>query len=180
MQGENKLQLKADMVELLLRLPIDLSDLIEPEDLRAGLHHQDDVVRCRTLTALHKLFDAKGLAVALKELEVLHPLPSQFFQGTLRHILRQNTRLLWDRDYRRLLQGKLEEFRRLQQQDTSDAESLGYRHSGWRLGMRIAAIFETGPADSVRTWRKSPRRKRLPYPGALRWERFELMGGAWL
>jgi hypothetical protein len=72
--------------------PLDGSTV---EDYLPGLHHEEDLVRCRVLNFLYNFFKEKSLPAVLSEVIRTDRPPSLFFSGTLGHLLSLHPHIHW-------------------------------------------------------------------------------------
>ena len=82
------------------------------EDFLSGLHHRDELFRCKILRFLYKHFEEKSLSRILSEVQNIKPPPTPLFYGTLCHFLRLHPRVDWTKDLEKLV--------RLRGEDTSE------------------------------------------------------------
>ncbi len=101
LKKENEKDIKALMVQLLLHFhnsPVEGSSL---SDYLSGLHHRDELFRCKILHFLHKHYGGEALSAILQEAIKIIPPPSLFFSMTLNHYLRLHPEIMWDEEIRR-------------------------------------------------------------------------------
>jgi hypothetical protein len=107
LQKEKEHQVKALLAQLLLLFnnhPIEGSRL---EDYLSGLHHRDELFRCKMLHFLHKHYGGEGLALILEEAIQIAPPPSLFFYMTLSHYLRLHPRINWEEEIQKIIWSKI-------------------------------------------------------------------------
>jgi hypothetical protein len=178
LREENQVEVKALMIELLIRNPEGFPEEIMPEDLCVGLHHPDEVVRSRTLMTLHERFGSKGLRIALREIDNLTGTPSVVFFGTLRHLVRKHPELMWEADCRSSLVQKVRSFMHMGNAEWEEEGSVTLFPPAWRLGCRIASIPDNREKEpNGFASRKTVVNGRQGHPSELlRIERFKAMG----
>jgi len=95
---ENHQQAKALMVELLLRLcEAPLAGSL-PEDYLPGLHHEDELIRCKTALFLYKHYGRTALPLMVSEVfRINHPL-SLLFCKTICHFVQLHPEISWAED----------------------------------------------------------------------------------
>ncbi len=101
LKKENEKDIKALMVQLLLHFhhsPVEGSSL---SDYLSGLHHPDELFRCKILHFLHKHYGGEALSAILQEAIKIAPPPSLFFSMTLNHYLRLHPEIMQDEEIRR-------------------------------------------------------------------------------
>lgn len=178
LRDETHLKVKAALVELLLSLPAGPLIGMKAKDYRAGLHHSDELVRCQTLVVLHRDFGAKGLLLALTEVDIFNRMPSLFFRGALRHLICQYPELLGNPDIRIIFDNRLKNLLRIGRLESprEQSESMGY--PGWRLAYRLTCSAEALPdnSSSIKEERNRAAGAHHYYSGAFRGERFKMMG----
>jgi hypothetical protein len=107
LQKEKEHQVKALMTQLLIHFsdyPIEGSRL---EDYLSGLHHRDDLLRCKILHFLYKNYGGEALPLILQEaIKIISP-PSLFFYMTLNHYLRLHPEIKWDEDIQKTIWSKI-------------------------------------------------------------------------
>ena len=107
LQKEKECQVKALMTQLLLHFfnyPIEGSSL---EDYLSGLHHQDEIFRCKILHFLYKHYGGKALPTILQEVIKITPSPSLFFYMTLSHYLKLHPEIKWDEDTQKTIWSRI-------------------------------------------------------------------------
>jgi hypothetical protein len=158
------------MVELLLSLPAGSPVGLQPKDYRAGLHHADDLVRCRTLLTLHREFGSEGLLVVLREIDLVGTTPSLFFRGTLGHLFRQHPELIENPEMRSMYGSKLKDLLQMDALKRLKEPPDGIRYPSRRLAYRLSCTADGFPDN--------PTSIKEEKEGALRLERFKRMGHA--
>jgi hypothetical protein len=107
LQEEKECQVKALMTQLLIHFfnyPIEGSRL---EDYLSGLHHRDEIFRCKILHFLYKHYGGEALPLILQEtVKIISPL-SLFFYMTLNHYLRLHPEIRWDQDIQKTIWSKI-------------------------------------------------------------------------
>ena len=106
LQKETEYQVRALMTQLLFHIsncPIEGSRL---EDYLAGLHHRDELFRCKTLLFLYKHYGGKALPLILQEVIKIIPSPSLSFYMTLNHYLRLHPETKWEEDIKKKIWSK--------------------------------------------------------------------------
>jgi len=101
LRKEKESQIKALFVQLLCHFnirPVENSSLW---DYVSGLHHPDELIRCKVLHFLYKHYGGKSLSPILKEVIRVVPPPSLFFSMALNHYLRLNPEVMEDETIRR-------------------------------------------------------------------------------
>ena len=107
LQKEKECQVRALMTQLLLHFyntPIEGSTL---EDYPSGLHHQDELFRCKILHFLYKHYGGEALPTILQEVIKITPSPSLFFYMTLNHYLWLHPEIKWDEDIQKTIWSKI-------------------------------------------------------------------------
>jgi hypothetical protein len=92
---DNKIEIRALWIELLLVCcshPLDGSTV---EDYLPGLHHEEDLAQCRVLNFLYNFFKEKALPAVLSEVLKTDRPPSLGFSGTLGHFLSLHPKIHW-------------------------------------------------------------------------------------
>ncbi len=107
LQKEKECQVKALLTQLLIHFsnyPIEGSSL---EDYLLGLHHRDELFRCKILHFLYKHYGGEALPLILQETIKIIPPPSLFFYMTLNHYLRLHPEMKWDEDIQKTIWSKI-------------------------------------------------------------------------
>jgi len=99
-RNEKERQIKAHLVQLLLHLSHDPAEGSTWWDYVPGIHHKDEVIRCKVLHFLYKHFGAKALPAILQEVIRVVPPPSLFFLMALNHYLRLHPEVMEDETIR--------------------------------------------------------------------------------
>jgi len=89
------------LVELTLtgsNIPVQGSSLF---DYMPGLHHKDDLIRCKTLNFLYHHFEDSALPPILQEVLKMNPPPSILFCGTLGHFFCRHPNISWAKGLKR-------------------------------------------------------------------------------
>ena len=89
------------LVELLLvcsDIPVQGSSHF---DYMPGLHHKDDLIRCKTLNFIYRHFGERALPSILQEVLKMNPPPSVLFCGTLGHFFCRHPNMSWTRGLKR-------------------------------------------------------------------------------
>lgn len=100
LQKEKECRIKALLIQLLLHFdkhPMEGSSL---EDYIPGLHHRDEVFRCKVLHFLYKHYGEEALSPILQEVVKIDPPPSLFFSMTVNHYLRSHPEITRDEEIR--------------------------------------------------------------------------------
>jgi hypothetical protein len=103
LQKETECQVRALMTQLIFHFksyPIEGS---RSEDYLSGLHHPDELFRCKILNFLYKHYGGEALPLILKEAINIIPPPSLFFYMTLNHYLRLHPEINWDEDVQKTI-----------------------------------------------------------------------------
>lgn len=103
LQKEEECQVRALMAQLLLHFsnyPIEGSSL---EDYLPGIHHRDELFRCKILHFLYKHYGGEALSAILQEVIKIVPPPSLFFSMTLNHYLRLHPEMKWEEEIQRTI-----------------------------------------------------------------------------
>ena len=106
LQKEKECQVKALMTQLLIHFynhPMEGSNL---GDYLSGLHHRDELFRCKILHFLHKHYGGEALSAILQEVIKIVPPPSLFLSMTLNHYLRLHPEIKWNEEIRRTILSK--------------------------------------------------------------------------
>jgi len=106
LQKEKEDPVRAPMVQLLLHFynsPMEGSTL---KDYLSGLHHRDELFRCKILHFLYKHYGEEALPLILQEAIKTAPPPSLFFSMALNHYLRLHPEIMWDGETRRTILSK--------------------------------------------------------------------------
>jgi len=107
LQKERECQVKALMTQFLIHFsnyPIEGSSL---EDYLSGLHHRDELFRCKILHFLYKHYGGEALPLILQEaIKIISP-PSLFFYMTLNHYLRLHPEIKWDEDIQKTIWSRI-------------------------------------------------------------------------
>ena len=113
---------KALLVELLVRFTEDPVTGTTPDDYLPGLHHKDELVRCKTLHFLYNHYGTRALLPMVSEVfKVEHPL-SALFCRTLCHFVQLHPQISW-----------VEEVEKIKGSDGMMAESTYGRDPRWIL-----------------------------------------------
>lgn len=107
LQKETECQVRALMTQFIFHFnnyPIEGSRL---EDYLSGLHHRDELFRCKILNFLYKHYGAEALPLILKETINIIPPPSLFFYMTLNHYLRLHPEIKWDEDVQKTIWSRI-------------------------------------------------------------------------
>ena len=107
LQKEKECQVKAPMTQLLIhfyKYPIEGSSL---EDYLSGLHHRDELFRCKILHFLYKHYGGEALPLILQEAINIIPPPSLFFYMTLNHYLRLHPEIKWEEEIQRTIWSRI-------------------------------------------------------------------------
>ena len=107
LQKEKECQVRALMSQLLLHFynyPIEGSSL---EDYLPGLHHTNELFRCKTLLFLYKHYGGEALPLILQEAIKIIPPPSLIFYMTLNHFLRLHPEMKWDEEIKKEIWSKI-------------------------------------------------------------------------
>ena len=107
LQKETECQVRALMIQLILHFnnyPIEGSRL---EDYLSGLHHRDELFRCKILNFLYKHYRGEALPLILKEVVNIIPPPSLFFYMTLSHYLRLHPEINWDEEIQKIIWSRI-------------------------------------------------------------------------
>lgn len=107
LQKEKECQVKALMSQLLIHFynyPIEGSSL---EDYLSGLHHREELFRCKTLHFLYKHYGGEALPLILQEAINIIPPPSLFFYMTLNHYLRLHPEMKWGVEIQRTIWSRI-------------------------------------------------------------------------
>jgi hypothetical protein len=153
-------------------------------DYIPGLHHPDEMFRCKVLRLLYRHFGATALSVVLNETPKIKPPPTPLFYGTLCHFLRLHPGGDWTKDIERLVRQRGE-----------TPSDHGKRDGLWILLQEVRAFLTRNqvltmhtplssfPEEEVGKERRSSRESRVerdkggPYSSnrmtGLRLERFE-------
>ena len=92
---ENNPQARALMVELLLRFCETPLRGSFPEDYIPGLHHKDELIRCKTCHFLYKHYGGRALSPMISEVfKINHPL-SILFCKTICHFVQLHPEISW-------------------------------------------------------------------------------------
>lgn len=102
-RNEKERQVKAHLVQLLLHLQLHPAEGSTGWDYVPGIHHRDEVFRCKVLHFLYEHFGAKALPAILQEAIRIVPPPSLFFSMALNHYLRLNPEVMEDETIRRAI-----------------------------------------------------------------------------
>ena len=117
LQKETECQVRALMTQLIFHFnnyPIEGSML---EDYLSGLHHQDELFRCKTLHFLYKHYGGEALPLILQEaIKIISP-PSLFFYMTLNHYLRLHPEIKWDEDIQKTIWSRINVSRNQNEKD---------------------------------------------------------------
>lgn len=111
LQKEKECRGRALMIELLLHFynfPTEGSSL---EDYLSGLHHQDELFRCKVLHFLYKHYGGEALPQILQEVTKITPSPSLFFYMTLNHYLRLHPEIKWEENLQKTIWSRINFFR---------------------------------------------------------------------
>ena len=99
---ENHQQAKALMVELLLRLcEAPLAGSL-PEDYLPGLHHEDELIRCKTALFLYRHFGRAALPPMVSEVFKINCPLSLLFCKTICHFVQLHPEISWAEDLEKL------------------------------------------------------------------------------
>jgi hypothetical protein len=99
---ENHQQAKALMVELLLRLcEAPLAGSL-PEDYLPGLHHEDELIRCKTALFLYSHYGRTALASMVSEVFKINCPLSLLFCKTICHFVQLHPEISWAEDLEKL------------------------------------------------------------------------------
>ena len=107
LQKDKEHRIKALMTQLLLHFnnhPIENSRL---EDYLSGLHHRDELFRCKILHFLYKHYGEEALPSILKEAINIVPAPSLFFYMTLNHYLRLHPEINWVEEIQKIIWSRI-------------------------------------------------------------------------
>ncbi len=107
LQKESGCKAKALMAQLLLHFsdcPVEGSTL---QDYLPGLHHRDELFRCKTLLFLYKYYGGEALPLILEEAVKIIPPPSLLFYMTLNHYLRLHPEMKWDEEIKKTIWSKI-------------------------------------------------------------------------
>ena len=99
---ENHSQTRALMVELLFRFRESPLAGSLPEDYLPGLHHEDELIRCKTALFLYKHYGRTALPLMVSEVfRINHPL-SLLFCKTICHFVQLHPEISWAEDLEKL------------------------------------------------------------------------------
>lgn len=103
LREERNNRVRAFWVELLLHLYRNPLPGSRMEDYLHGLHHPDELFRCKTLYFLYENYNGKILLGVLKEIPGIKPPPTLLFCKTLRHYLSLHPELNWIQELKSLV-----------------------------------------------------------------------------
>ena len=152
LQKETEYPVKALMIQLLLfsDCPIEGSRL---EDYLPGLHHRDDLFRCKILLFLYKHYSGEALPFILQEAIKINPPPSVFFYMTLNHYLRLHPEMKWDKEIKKTIWSKISDSRNQIEKDGMRILFEQIKHSIPRH--EFLALLNTCEHSSMRTSKES-------------------------
>lgn len=107
LQKEKEYQVRALMTQLLILFnnhPIEGSKL---ESYLSGLHHRDELFRCKILHFLYKHYGGEALPLILKEAVNIVPSPSLIFYMTLSYYLRFHPGINWEKEIQKLIWSRI-------------------------------------------------------------------------
>lgn len=107
LQKEKEYKERALLTQLLLYFynsPVEGSCL---EDYLSGLHHQDELFRCKILHFIYKHYGGEALPAILQEVIKITPPSSLFFYMTLNHYLSLHPEIKWDEDIRKTIWSRI-------------------------------------------------------------------------
>ena len=90
--------LLAELMLICSDIPVQGSSLF---DYMPGLHHKDDLFRCKTLNFIYDHFGERALPSILQEVLKMNPPPSVLFCGTLGHFFCRHPNMSWARGLKR-------------------------------------------------------------------------------
>jgi len=117
LQKEKECQVRALITQLLIHFshyPIEGSSL---EDYLSGLHHRDELFRCKILHFLYKHYGGEALPTILQEVIKITLTPSLFFYMTLNHYLRLHPEMKWDEDIQKKIWSRINVSRNQNEKD---------------------------------------------------------------
>ena len=80
---------------MLLLCNPSLAEGLTTEDCLIGLHHTDELFRCKVLHFLYGHCRERSLSLILREIPLMKPHPSPMFYGTLIYFLRLHPEINW-------------------------------------------------------------------------------------
>jgi hypothetical protein len=90
--------LLADLLLVCSDIPVQGSSHF---DYMPGLHHKDDLIRCKTLNFVYQHFGEEALPSILQQVLKMNPPPSVLFCGTLGHFFCRHPNMSWARGLKR-------------------------------------------------------------------------------
>ena len=107
LQKEKEFRVKALMTQLLIHFSNYSIEGSSLEDYLSGLHHRDELFRCKILHFLYKHYGGETLPLILQEaIKIISP-PSLFFYMTLNHYLRLHPEIKWDEDIQKTIWSRI-------------------------------------------------------------------------
>ncbi len=94
-RAEDDCRRKRVLFEMLLLCNPSLAEGLTPEDCLIGLHHTDELFRCKVLHFLYGHCREGSLSLILREIPLMKPDPSPMFYGTLIYFLRLHPEINW-------------------------------------------------------------------------------------
>ena len=92
---EDDCRRKRLLLEMLLLCSRSVTEGLTPEDCLIGLHHMDELFRCKILHFLYNHYREVPLSLILREVPLMKPPPSMLFYGTLTYFLRLHPEINW-------------------------------------------------------------------------------------